>query len=174
MIGAGLVSEVRQGKHRYVRLGNPEAAELIERLAALARVSTPADKSFLGQRPDVRLRGGRSCYRHLAGELGVRLRDGLVRTGMVDIADGYALTLRGFAWFEGLGYPIRRRDSSDRRAVIRPCLDWTERVEHLAGIAGDTLCSALTELHWIDRDSHDRAVSLTANGAASLSKAGIL
>jgi DNA-binding transcriptional ArsR family regulator len=174
LISAGLVAEVRQGKHRYARLASTEAAEVIEQLAALARASKPAANSFLGQRLDARLREGRTCYHHLAGELGIRLRDGLLRAGLIGTSDGYTLTRRGYEWFEELGHPIRRRDSNDRRAVIRPCLDWTERVDHLAGIAGDTLCFALTELQWIDRRTTDRAVTLNLNGKASLLEAGIL
>jgi len=36
LVDGGLLAEVRQGRHRYVRLAGQETAEVIERLAALA------------------------------------------------------------------------------------------------------------------------------------------
>jgi len=81
LIGAGLIGETRQGKHRYVRLSDAEVAETIERLAALAPTSRSVDRSLRAQHRDQRLRAARTCYTHLAGQLGVQLRRGVVQPG---------------------------------------------------------------------------------------------
>lgn len=173
LLDAGLVSDVRQGKHRYVRLANAEVAELIERLAAFSAFASPTT-SLRSHRRNERLREGRTCYHHLAGRLGIRLRDGFLRSGLVNSVNGYTLTPAGTLWFEELGYPVRPHGMSDRRATVRPCLDWTERVDHLAGIAADTLCFALTDLGWIKRSDQDRAVQITAAGTCGLVDLGVL
>lgn len=171
---AGIISETRQGKHRYVRLRDAEIAETIERFAALAPIGIPSDHSLRAQHRHQRLRAARTCYTHLAGQLGVQLRHGLVATGVVCTANGYTLSPDGPSWFEELGYPLRSRGAADRRAMVRPCLDWTERVDHLAGIAADTLCHALTDLGWITRSNGDRAVRITSVGNTELSRLGLL
>ena len=174
LIAAGLVSETRQGKHRYVRLADAEVAETIERLAAVSPARRPVDRTMGAHRRNERLRTARTCYCHLAGRLGVQLRDGLLRAGVVSIVNGYALTPQGSRWFENLGYPVRTRGPADRRAIVRPCLDWTERVDHLAGIAADTLCHALTDLGWIIRSDKDRAVEISPAGERELTLLGFL
>lgn len=104
LLGCGIIGEARQGKHRYVRLSGAEVAENVERLAALAPTSRPADHSLKGQNRTQRLRVARTCYTHLAGQRGVQLRDGLVRIGVVTTSVGYSLSPDGHGWFEELGY----------------------------------------------------------------------
>lgn len=174
LLDTGIISETRQGKHRYVRLSNAEVAETLERLATLAPTSRPADHSLRGQHRNQRLRAARTCYTHLAGQLGVQLRDGLVKTGVVSTANGYALSPDGPGWFDELGYPLRSRGPADRRAMVRACLDWTERVDHLGGIVADTLCYALTDLGWIIRSNSDRAVGISPAGKTELIQLGLL
>ncbi len=174
LIEAGIISETRQGKHRYVRLSDAEVAETIERLGALARTSGSTDGSLRGHHRSQRLRAARTCYAHLAGQLGVQLRDGLVGAGVVSTENGYTLSPNAPSWFDDLGYPLRRRGSADRRAMVRPCLDWTERLDHLAGIAADTLCYALTDLGWIIRGTTDRAVRVSSVGRTELTRLGLL
>lgn len=174
LLDAGIISQTRQGKHRYVRLSDPEVAETIERLAALSPSSRPADQSLRAHNRNQRLRAARTCYTHLAGQLGVQLRDGLVKIGVVSTANGYALSPAGPGWFDELGYPLRTRGAADRRAMVRACLDWTERVDHLGGIVADTLCHALTDLSWITRSNSHRAVTISPTGKTELTRLGLL
>lgn len=173
LIDTGLITETRQGTHRYVRLAGAQAGETIERLTAPTPATHQAGRCVRGRRNE-RLRAGRTCYQHLAGRLGVQLRDGLLTNGVVSNDNGYAVTPEGFRWFDKLGYPLGRRGSTDRRVMVRPCLDWTERVDHLAGIVADTLCFALTERGWIIRSDSDRAVRLSESGAGALTELGLL
>jgi len=47
-----------------------------------------------------------------------------------------AITPSGLVWLKELGF------EPSKRQISRACLDWTERVPHLAGAAGAHLCSA--------------------------------
>lgn len=168
LLDAGLVEEVRQGRHRYLRLAGPSAAALVESLAAFSGRVRPAKPSLDAQRRDRAIREARTCYRHLAGRLGIELTDGMLASGL--IGPDFSLTQPGRAWLESLGVELPHHP---RRALTRPCLDWTERREHLAGLAADLLLTALKEKAWLEPvPATPRAVRLTAAGRAGL--AGIL
>src|SRR5437667_10853170 len=68
LIDAGLVTVQRLGRQRRYRLLAPHVAHAIEALAAVApqRQGIPS-----GDSEAARLRAGRTCYDHLAGQLGV-------------------------------------------------------------------------------------------------------
>lgn len=60
---------------------------------------------------------------------------------------------------------------SHHHPVLRPCLDWTERRDHLAGPLGDRLTRHLPVRDLLRRRTGSRAVVLTAAGAALLTPA---
>ncbi|HVW42495.1 MAG TPA: helix-turn-helix domain-containing protein [Amycolatopsis sp.] len=153
---AGFVSGVRQGRHRYVRLANPGVAELVEHLAQHAG-QRPA-RGLTASLRARRLAFARTCYDHLAGTLGVAIRDGMVRGGLVTLDDGPALTRHGREVLTGLGVVVPSRG---RRPMLRDCLDWTERRDHLAGALPAALLSRAVEAGWLTRDPH-RAVRVHA------------
>lgn len=83
LVGAGLLTEERQGRHRYVRMADPDAAQLVEDLAAaVGEVDRPS--SLRTARAAGQLAAARTCYDHLAGALGVALLDALVDAELID------------------------------------------------------------------------------------------
>jgi hypothetical protein len=110
-----------------------------------------------------RLGYARSCYDHLAGELGVRVHDRLVdRQHLTVDDDGAALTAAGRDWFASLGI---EPPPSTRRPSVRACLDWSERRAHLGGAFGAGLLSRLLDERWLVRHrSHPRALVPTEAG----------
>ena len=163
LVQAGLIGEARQGRHRYVRIEDPAVAEIIESLAALSGRARPAEPSLRAQGVDRQLREARTCYRHLAGRLGVALSDGLREQGYVD--DSWSMTGPGHAWITSLGIDLPART---RRPLTRPCLDWTERRDHLAGIVPDALLTAFRDKGWLEPGTVPRALRLTDAGRAGL------
>ena len=86
----------------------------------------------------------RTCYDHLAGRSAVALHDSLVaREWLVPEPGGYRLTDAGRDGLLAWGVDVAAADQS-RRAYARPCLDWTERREHLAG----ALAAAIAAASW--------------------------
>jgi hypothetical protein len=77
----------------------------------------------------------------------------------------YALGERGHAWLARLG--LAPSPPSVRRRFAYPCLDWSERRDHLAGQLADELYLHLTARGWLRRD-HGRAVALTHAGEREL------
>lgn len=166
LVEGGLLKVERQGRHRYYRLHNAEVAHALEALALLA---APIRALEQPRSPLARaLRGGRCCYGHLAGRLGVGLTRALEDHGHICVADDklYAVTPAGAAWFAQLGVDVAALRS--KRGVARQCLDWTERQHHLAGPLGVALCDRLEALGWIVRDRASRAADLTPAGREAL------
>ena len=166
LVGAGLLTEVRQGRHRYVRLAGPEIARLLESLSVAAGQPAPP-RSLRSVRAAADLAAGRTCYDHLAGELGVQLYDSLLGHGLVSEADGLALTAAGRSWFTDLAGPEALRPPRTR-PLLRTCIDWTQRRPHLAGALGAVLHSQLEARSWIRHSAGSRAVLVTPAGAAAL------
>lgn len=165
LVEAGLLAEERQGRHRYLRLADVRAAQLVEDLAAVVgERARPA--SLRGVRADRQLVAARTCYDHLAGRLGVAVYDGLVRAGRLDPA-GPALTAAGRSWCAELVGP-GALDAPSGRPLVRGCLDWTERRSHLGGAVGAALLGAALGRGWVTRVDGSRAVLLTPAGGSAL------
>jgi len=163
LITGGLLAEERQGRHRYVRLANSTAAALIEDLASFSPPpAAPAPKNL---RESVRMSAearARTCYDHLAGNLGVAITDAMTDRGLLTGDRGLAVTETGQAWLAGLGIDLASRTGS--RPMVRPCLDWTERRIHLAGMVGAALCDWALGQHLVERIGTGRALRITPAG----------
>jgi hypothetical protein len=115
-------------------------------------------------RIDPVLRNARTCYDHLAGSLGVGLADALVAKGALVMTDeGGEVTEIGRELLTSLGIAtdLPRRS---RRLYCRPCLDWSERRYHIAGVLGAALLDRCLQLHWVTRAIEGRVITVTAAG----------
>jgi DNA-binding transcriptional ArsR family regulator len=166
LVEGSLVTVLPSGKYRYYRLASAEIAAALEGLMLIAaRTPKPDGRSPI----DPTLRRARTCYDHLAGELGVALADALVGRGAVVFGDRDAeVTPAGAALFAELGLTIT--GTQKHRALCRPCLDWSERRFHLAGQCGAALARCALEREWVEREAGTRAVSVTTSGVRALSK----
>ncbi|MGW6537060.1 ArsR/SmtB family transcription factor [Streptomyces sp. NPDC055051] len=166
LVAGGVLTEERQGRHRYVRLAGPGIAHLVEELAALAGPGADEPpRSLAAVNAGRALARGRTCYDHLAGRLGIAVTDALTARGLLRQDTGFALTDRGLEWFAGLGIPLVAKG---RRPLARDCLDWTERRPHLAGLAGAALCAHALDSGWCVRIGSGRAVKVTPAGERAL------
>jgi DNA-binding transcriptional ArsR family regulator len=166
LTAGGLVIAERRGRNRFYRLADRHIAEAIEALLAIApdRRARSLRESNRGEA----IRQARTCYDHLAGELGVALTDALGRGGMIGSDDdGYAVTATGRRRFAALGIDVEDL-RTHARVLTRPCLDWTERRPHLAGSLGAALAARMFELEWIRRRPGTRAVQVTDLGLRRL------
>lgn len=160
LVGLGLLSESRQGRHRYVRLAGPHIAEALEAVAALGNQPAAPVSGLRASSAKAALARARTCYDHLAGALGVAITDALVNRGLLD-EGSLALTSSGEAWLdEALESPFQ----PGRRPSTRACLDWTERRPHLAGAAGAHISTVFHDRQWVQPIRGSRAVVLTPAG----------
>jgi DNA-binding transcriptional ArsR family regulator len=159
---AGLVRSTIQGRFKYFRIASPRVATMLESIIAVAEIDTPPRYQPKSVKDDV-LRAARTCYDHLAGRLGVALADGLSDQGFVELTDdGGEVTPDGLAFFRQQKLDIDALKS--KRVFCRPCLDWSERRYHIAGVVGACLCRAAFDRGWVTRIDGTRAVSITAAG----------
>ncbi|MEU3274706.1 winged helix-turn-helix domain-containing protein [Saccharomonospora sp. NPDC006951] len=168
LVDGGLLIERRQGRHRYLQLAGPHVADLLEGLAAHVDPVAEPRPTLRGSRVSAALALGRTCYDHLAGRIGVAITDAMADKGLLDLANGCALTPEGSAWLvEGLGIaPNRLRDT--KRPLGKACLDWTERRTHVAGLTGALVCRTFIDNAWLKRIGSGRAVTPTPSGTEAL------
>ena len=174
LLDAGLVTLRTQGRHHYFTLADADVAHMLEALSFVterdevqARWSTPTYKP---------LKYARSCYCHLAGELGVRQRDALHAKRVLVANDEGGLTLSDAAagWLHEAGFDDAAIASLQRDALKKrfayPCMDWSERREHLAGPFATALLTHYVATGWLQKDKGSRALTTTPRGLAALEK----
>lgn len=166
LTAAGLVAVTAQGRHRYYRLASPQVAALLESLSVVAALSAPG-RPRVRSAQETALRLARTCYDHLAGRLAVGIASAMIEGGYVLLGeDDGEVTPRGAAFLTGrLGLDLGAM--SRRRTFCRPCLDWSERVPHLAGAVGAALAARCFALGWVQRRQGTRALTVTVAGAAA-------
>src|SRR5919197_681776 len=165
LVEARLVAVERHGRQRRYRLAGPPVAAALEALAAIAPLR-PVQSLGEATRDEL-LRDGRTCYDHLAGRLGVELTGALSAQGLRRRDGAYLLTRRGEQVLGDLGVDVVRV-RAQRRPFAFPCLDWSERREHLAGALGAALADRLFALGWVTRVGPGRAATLTESGRKEL------
>ena len=158
----GLLSQRRQGRHRYFSLATARVAAVLEGLMGLA-----AGAGHLRTRTgpkDAALRKARVCYNHLAGDMGTRLFDGFQTAGyLTGAGDTLELTPAGMQFARGFGIDLDAL-TSKRAPLCRECLDWSERRSHLAGSFGRAMLSRFEELGWATRTANSRVVIFSTAG----------
>jgi DNA-binding transcriptional ArsR family regulator len=174
LLDAGLVALRRQGRHHYYTLADADVAHMLEALSLVterddvrARWDTPSHKP---------LKYARSCYCHLAGELGVRQwaalfsRDVLTHhlDGSLTLAAGAATWLRE-ARFDDEAIALIAGDALKKRFAYA-CMDWSERREHLAGVFAAKLLAHYLERGWLQKAETQRVLVPTPRGVSTLSR----
>jgi DNA-binding transcriptional ArsR family regulator len=161
---ARLITQRRQGKHHYYSLNGAEVAGLLEKLSAFAG-ATPA--AFVCKAPP-RLREARTCYDHIAGTVGVALRDRFAALGWLETRamagdETYDISPVGVAAFTSLGIDLEAARTLRRRFAFG-CLDWTERRFHLGGSLGAAFLLLARKRKWVVQDLDSRALRVTREG----------
>jgi DNA-binding transcriptional ArsR family regulator len=164
LVAARLLTVSTKRRFNYYRIASPLVAQMLESMIAVAAIEVPPRHQPRSPQ-DERLRFARTCYDHVAGRLGVAIADALVAKGCVVLDDdGGEVTDAGRRFFCDFGMDLAAKASS-RRIFCRPCLDWSERRYHVAGLIGAQMCRRCFELGWLARERDTRAVRITAAGA---------
>jgi hypothetical protein len=167
LVDANVLSVWAQGRFRYYRISDEDVASLIENLVDLA---TKADAQGRKRaRVADELRQARSCYCHLAGQLGVSLSGTLIRRKFIAVKEREGqVTAKGLAWCRTEEIDF----APSRSPHFRLCNDWTERVPHLSGAFPNAILKRLTEARCVEPGKIPRALKLTRKGRAFFDRLG--
>jgi DNA-binding transcriptional ArsR family regulator len=169
LVGARLLAVTQKRRNRYYRIASPLVARMLEGIKAVAAIEVPPRHQPSSLQDD-RLRFARTCYDHLAGYLGVAIADALAAKGYIVFTDeGGEVTESGQRFLSAFGASLTSKSPS-RRIFCRPCLDWSERRYHVAGLVGAEIQRCCLELGWLRRERDTRAVRITPAGQIGLRK----
>jgi DNA-binding transcriptional ArsR family regulator len=171
LLAGGLLTVVREGRHRYYRLADERVTSVLEGLATLGQAQ-PGPRTSAKRQRDNPLRFARTCYDHLAGESGVLIASALQDRMLLVPGEGkrFLVTPAGARWFaDKLGIEVGALKPA-RHGIACGCLDWTERRYHLAGPLGASLLRRCFDLGLLRRGKEHRAVRVTAAGARFLAR----
>jgi DNA-binding transcriptional ArsR family regulator len=162
LVQANLLCVEKQGRHRYYTYSRKEIAYAIEAMANLTTKPHPNKPGIEEARPPIQ--HCRTCYDHLAGKVAVALTDSLLQQKIILARKNeFLLTKKGHNWFSELGLDTKSL-KQQRRSFLRPCLDWSERRQHLAGSLAAALLDKMLVSDWIRKTKDSRAVIITSKG----------
>lgn len=169
LLEGGLLALHVQGRHRYYRLADDDVAAMLEAMA-MPRISGAALRPAGG---DPAVRRARTCYRHLAGQLGVVFCDAMLARGYLHAAsEGLQLLPAGTAVLVEAGLEVEGVHQLSRLHG-RGCLDWTERRLHIGGPLGVAMTAAMLDAGWLRRASQGRALVPSVDGLRRLASLGV-
>lgn len=165
MTEAIILRQRKQGRHRYYAISDENVADVIAGLMGLAE-KAGLTRTRTGPK-DQALRTARSCYNHLAGDMGVQLFDALSRRGYLGkTTAGIELTEIGRTFFEGFGVDLQALERKPS-PLCRECLDWSARRSHLSGNLGRAMLDQFIKLDWASRDATSRVIIFSEEGKAA-------
>ncbi len=169
LLDGGLLGLHEQGRHRYFRLANDDVAAWLEAMA-LPHANRTLPLVAAG---DPALCRARTCYRHLAGQLGVALCEAWLKRGWLHTgSDGMSLQPTATDALVQAGV-----DATPAHQLLRlrgrGCLDWTERRLHLGGPLGVAITGAMLDAGWLRRAQRNRALLPTPDGLRRLAELGV-
>jgi DNA-binding transcriptional ArsR family regulator len=169
LLDGGLLGLHEQGRHRYYRLANDDVAAWLEAMA-LPHTARAAPKP---PPRDAMLCRARTCYRHLAGQLGVALCEAWLQRGWLRAeSEGMLLLPTATQALVRAGWQAApTKQLLELRG--RGCLDWTERRLHLGGPLGVAITSAMLDAGWLRRAQRHRALLPTPDGLRRLAELGV-
>lgn len=168
LVAGGLLVRNAYGRHRYFRLASDEVAAWLEAVAL-----PHASPALPVATRDAGLRRARTCYRHLAGQLGVALCKDWLKRGWLDAcSDGLRLLPEAATALTHAGW---QPDATQRLLTLRgrTCLDWTERRMHIGGALGTSLTEGMLSADSLRRARHGRALIPSAEGLRRLASLGV-
>jgi DNA-binding transcriptional ArsR family regulator len=162
LLEANLICVEKQGRHKYYRFSSKEVAYAVEAMANLIPKPENTLKKETEKYPPIKY--CRTCYDHLAGKIGVALTDSLLEQKIIlNKNDVFEISSDGKKWFSDFGINLEEAQKQ-KRIFLKPCLDWSERRNHLAGSVGAMLLNKMITEDWIRKTKNSRAIIITGKG----------
>jgi DNA-binding transcriptional ArsR family regulator len=168
LLDADLLSVEKQGRHKYYRFSNKEVAYVVEAMANLIPKLEIQSKKDTENYPPIKY--CRTCYDHLAGKIGVALADSLLKQKIIiENKNTFEVSSEGKKWFSNFGINLEEAQKQ-KRIFLKPCLDWSERRNHIAGSIGSLLFNKMINEDWLRKTKDSRAIIITGKGEKEILK----
>lgn len=165
LVAANFLKVISQGRHRYYSYHRAEIAYVVESLASLVP-QTIITKGH--NTTNTTFRYCRSCYDHLAGTVGVAMTDRMLKLEyLIEKNSSYELSVNGYRFFNEIGINTDLL-LEQKRPLIKPCLDWSERRFHLAGSGGAAMLQKMLTDQWLRRVNDSRTLVFTSIGRSKI------
>lgn len=160
LIQADFLIKQKTGKYRYYRIANVKVAEVVEAMLALApEMEVQSLRDSLDKKA---LSYARTCYGHLAGNLGIQFTEALITLGyLTDLENSALLTPKGLGWSQEFGLTATQKFLTQ---AIPYHVDWTERRFHIAGPFALMITKKLFALNWLENGNIHRSITITPQG----------
>ena len=137
LVNAKLLYRRKCGRFHYYEINGDSVASTIEKIASGIPVKDSRD---FRRNVKPELKRARFCYDHLAGKLGVEISRILVQIeALILYQDSFHLPETGHPIYRTIGIDLGEVRKI-RRQLCPRCLDWTERLPHVAGAVGAGDC----------------------------------
>lgn len=168
LLDADLLCVEKQGRHKYYRFSSKEIAYAIEGMASLIPPQEVSRKKNTEKLPPIK--HCRTCYDHLAGKIGVALTNSLLEQNIIiDTNNDFEIGSEGIKWFSDFGINVDEV-RKQRRLFLKPCLDWSERKNHMSGSLATSLLNKMISNDWLRKTENSRAIIITGKGEKELYK----
>ncbi|MGC2198077.1 MAG: helix-turn-helix domain-containing protein [Terriglobales bacterium] len=169
LVESGFLKVESLGRNKFYRLGGAPVAAALESLATAAHGKATPGGIALHTAPELVF--ARTCYDHLAGELGVALLERLRHMDCLRAhARDYQLTASGEKFLRALGIDLGAAQAKRRRFAYA-CMDWSHRLPHLGGALGAAFLDWLFRNRLLVKRNASRALRLTDLGQRRLHQA---
>lgn len=168
LVAGGLVNVESNGRSKFYNIARPEVAEALEALTLIGTQTTVKSLSYYDEVNQHQK--ARSCYDHLAGNLGVQITKKLVeKEYLIDGAEkDYVVSEKGEVFFRNFGIDLALLKKK-KRHLARKCLDWSEQQYHLAGALGAAMQEKFLHQKWIYKKPDSRVILITETGSRNFS-----
>lgn len=168
LVAGGLVNVESNGRSKFYNIARPEVAEALEALTLIGTQTTVKSLSYYDEVNQHQK--ARSCYDHLAGNLGVQITKKLVeKEYLIDGAEkDYVVSEKGEVFFRNFGIDLALLKKK-KRHLARKCLDWSEQQYHLAGALGAAMQEKFIHQKWIYKKPDSRVILITETGSRNFS-----
>jgi len=88
---------------------------------------------------------------------------------VVEKNNAFEISKEGEKWFSDFGINLEEAQKQ-KRIFLKPCLDWSERRNHIAGSVGTLLFNKMIKEDWLRKTVNSRAITITGKGEKELFK----
>jgi len=160
---ARLVDSIQMGREKIYRIAPEKFEDMVDWLDSILHSKSSGGSANYGLSPVNDLNYARTCYDHLAGEMGVYLLEELLKRKWIILDDPekptYRLTTAGAEELTVRGVSVPPR-ANGKRMFAYGCKDWTVKRFHLGGFLGSSILKVLEARGYVERIEGSRILKV--------------